>query len=99
MSQSFVTLNFLPKNKFKIDLVEGVTKTNFFSICYGALTTIGLLTFISYATNYVLIENLAYERDQIGTIVGNLQVVAEIELLCVFLHIGLLADKIGRRPI
>ena len=99
MSQSFVTLNFLPKNKFKIDLVEGVTKTNFFSICYGALTTIGLLTFISYATNYVLIENLAYERDQIGTIVGNLQVVAEIALLCVFLPIGLLADKIGRRPI
>jgi MFS family permease len=99
VSQSFVTLNFLPKNKFKIDLVEGVTKTNFFSICYGALTTIGLLTFISYATNYVLIENLAYERDQIGTIVGNLQVVAEIALLCVFLPIGLLADKIGRRPI
>ena len=99
MSQSFVTLNFLPKNKFKIDLVEGVTKTNFFSICYGALTTIGLLTFISYATNYVLIENLAYERDQIGTIVGNLQVVAEIALLCVFLPIGLLADKIGRRPV
>ena len=99
MSQSFITLNFLPKNKFKIDLVEGVTKTNFFSICYGALTTIGLLTFISYATNYVLIENLAYERDQIGTIVGNLQVVAEIALLCVFLPIGLLADKIGRRPV
>lgn len=99
MSQSFVTLNFLPKNKFKIDLVEGVTKTNFFSICYGALTTIGLLTFISYATNYVLIENLAYERNQIGTIVGNLQVVAEIALLCVFLPVGLLADKIGRRPV
>jgi len=99
VSQSFITLNFLPKNKFKIDLVEGVTKTNFFSICYGALTTIGLLTFISYATNYVLIENLAYERDQIGTIVGNLQVVAEIALLCVFLPIGLLADKIGRRPV
>ena len=99
MSQPFISLNFLPKKKFKIDLVEGVTKTNFFSICYGALTTIGLLTFISYATNYVLIENLSYQRDQIGTIVGNLQVVAEIVLLCVFLPIGLLADKIGRRPV
>ena len=40
-----------------------------------------------------------YQRDQIGTIVGNLQVVAEIVLLCVFLPIGLLADKIGRRPV
>jgi len=99
MNQPFISLNFLPKKKFKIDLVEGVTKTNFFSICYGALTTIGLLTFISYATNYVLIENLSYQRDQIGTIVGNLQVVAEIVLLCVFLPIGLLADKIGRRPV
>ena len=58
-----------------------------------------LLTFISYATTYVLLENLAYERDNIGTIVGNLQVIAEIALLCVFLPIGLLADKIGRRPV
>jgi MFS family permease len=100
MSQSFVTLNFLPKNKFKIDLVEGVTKTNFFSICYGALTTIGLLTFIQYATNYVLLENLKIEdKDQIGIIVGNLIVYSEIALLCVFLPIGLLADKIGRRPV
>ncbi len=99
MSQSFISLNFLPKGKFRVDLVEGVTKTNFFSICYGALTTIGLLTFISYATTYVLIENLSYQRNQIGTIVGDLQVVAEIALLIIFLPVGLIADKIGRRQV
>jgi len=99
MSQSFISLNFLPKGKFRVDLVEGVTKTNFFSICYGALTTIGLLTFISYATTYVLLENLSYQRDQIGTIVGDLQVVAEIALLIIFLPVGLIADKIGRRQV
>ena len=99
MSQSFVSLNFLPKGKYRIDLVEGVTKTNFFSLCYGALTTIGLLTFISYATTYVLIENLEYQRESIGTIVGDLQVVAEIALLMVFLPVGLIADKIGRRQV
>ena len=99
MSQPFISLNFLPKGKFRVDLVEGVTKTNFFSICYGALTTIGLLTFISYATTYVLIENLEYQRNQIGTIVGDLQVVAEIALLIVFLPVGLIADKIGRRQV
>ena len=99
MSQSFISLNFLPKGKFRVDLVEGVTKTNFFSICYGALTTIGLLTFISYATTYVLIENLEYQRNQIGTIVGDLQVVAEIALLIIFLPVGLIADKIGRRQV
>lgn len=99
MSQSYVSLNFLPKGKFRIDLVEGVTKTNFFSLCYGALTTIGLLTFISYATTYVLIENLEYQRESIGTIVGDLQVVAEIALLMVFLPVGLIADKIGRRQV
>jgi MFS family permease len=99
MSQSFLSLNFLPKGKFRVDLVEGVTKTNFFSICYGALTTIGLLTFISYATTYVLLENLSYQRDQIGTIVGDLQVVAEIALLIIFLPVGLIADKIGRRQV
>jgi len=99
MSQSFISLNFLPKGKFRVDLVEGVTKTNFFSICYGALTTIGLLTFISYATTYVLMENLSYQRNQIGTIVGDLQVVAEIALLIIFLPVGLIADKIGRRQV
>ena len=99
MGKSFQTLNFLPNGKFRIDLVEGVTKTNFFSICYGALTTIGLLTFISYATTYVLIENLEYQRASIGTIVGDLQVVAEIALLMVFLPVGLIADKIGRRQV
>ena len=99
MNESFQTLNFLPKGKFKVELVPGVSKTNFLSICYGALTTIGLLTFISYSTNYVLLENLAYERSQIGTIVGNLQVIAEIVLLAIFLPIGLIADKIGRRQV
>jgi len=99
MSQSFLSLNFLPKGKFRVDLVEGVTKTNFFSICYGALTTIGLLTFISYATTYVLLENLSYQRNQIGPIVGDLQVVAEIALLIIFLPVGLIADKIGRRQV
>ena len=99
MSQSYISLNFLPKGKFRVDLVEGVTKTNFFSICYGALTTIGLLTFISYATTYVLMENLSYQRNQIGTIVGDLQVVAEIALLIIFLPVGLIADKIGRRQV
>jgi len=99
MSQSFISLNFLPKGKFRVDLVEGVTKTNFFSICYGALTTIGLLTFISYATTYVLMENLSYQRNQIGTIVGDLQVAAEIALLIIFLPVGLIADKIGRRQV
>ena len=99
MNQSFISLNFLPKGKFRVDLVEGVTKTNFFSICYGALTTIGLLTFISYATTYVLMENLSYQRNQIGTIVGDLQVVAEIALLIIFLPVGLIADKIGRRQV
>ena len=99
MSQSFLSLNFLPKGRFRVDLVEGVTKTTFFSICYGALTTIGLLTFISYATTYVLIENLDYQRNQIGTIVGDLQVVAEIALLIIFLPVGLIADKIGRRQV
>ncbi len=99
MNQSFISLNFLPKGKFRVDLVEGVTKTNFFSICYGALTTIGLLTFISYATTYVLMENLSYQRNQIGTIVGDLQVAAEIALLIIFLPVGLIADKIGRRQV
>jgi len=99
MNESFKSLNFLPKGKFRIDLVPGVTKTNFYSICYGALTTIGLLTFIAYAVPIVLVENLGYQRDNIGTIIGDLAVVAEITLLLVFLPIGLIADKIGRRQV
>ena len=85
MSDSFLSIKVLGSSRYKVDLVEGVTRTNFLSICYAALTTIGLLTFISYATTYVVVENLNYQRDQIGTIVGDLQVVAEIVLLLVFL--------------
>ena len=108
MSESFQTLNFLPKGRFRVDLVPGVTKTNFLSICYGALTTIGLLTFIATATNYVLIENFGYieEFDAAGRRVGSLgkqiaflHAVAELVLLLVFLPVGLIADKIGRRPV
>ena len=99
MSDSFLSIKVLGSSRYKVDLVEGVTRTNFLSICYAALTTIGLLTFISYATTYVVVENLNYQRDQIGTIVGDLQVVAEIVLLLVFLPVGLIADKIGRRQV
>ena len=99
MSDSFLSIKVLGSSRYKVDLVEGVTRTNFPSICYAALTTIGLLTFISYATTYVVVENLNYQRDQIGTIVGDLQVVAEIVLLLVFLPVGLIADKIGRRQV
>ena len=99
MSDSFLSIKVLGSSRYKVDLVEGVTRTNFLSICYAALTTIGLLTFISYATTYVVVENLNYQRDQIGTIVGDLQVVAEIVLLLVFLPGGLIADKIGRRQV
>ena len=108
MSQSFLSLNFLPKGKFRVDFVEGVTKTNFFTICYGALTTIGLLTFIATATNYVLIENFGYTEEfdaagrrigSLGKQIGYLHAVAELVLLLVFLPVGLIADKIGRRPV
>ena len=99
MSDSFLSIKVLGSSRYKVDLVEGVTRVNFLSICYAALTTIGLLTFISYATTYVVVENLNYKRDQIGTIVGDLQVVAEIVLLLVFLPVGLIADKIGRRQV
>ena len=99
MSDSFLSIKVLGSSRYKVDLVEGVTRVNFLSICYAALTTIGLLTFISYATTYVVVENLNYQRDQIGTIVGDLQVVAEIVLLLVFLPVGLIADKIGRRQV
>jgi len=99
MDKSFLSIKVLGSSRYKVDLVEGVTRTNFLSICYAALTTIGLLTFISYATTYVVVENLNYQRDQIGTIVGDLQVVAEIVLLLVFLPVGLIADKIGRRQV
>ena len=55
MSDSFLSIKVLGSSRYKVDLVEGVTRTNFLSICYAALTTIGLLTFISYATTYVVV--------------------------------------------
>ena len=108
MSNSFLSIKVLGSSKFRIDMVDGVTKTHFLSICYAALTTIGLLTFISFATTYVLVANLGYAKEfdeagryigQLGRAVGDLQVVSEIALLLIFLPVGLIADKIGRSQV
>ena len=108
MNKNFLTIDLLPKGKFRIDMVEGVKKSHFLSICYAALTTIGLLTFISFATTYVLVANLGYAKEfdeagryigQLGKTLGDLQVISEIALLLIFLPVGLIADKIGRRQV
>ncbi len=80
-------------------LVPGVTKTHCFSLFFAAFTTIGLVAFITVGTNYILNTNLNIPTSEHGRINGDLHVLSEIVQILMFSTVGVLADRIGRRPV
>jgi len=82
-----------------IDLQDGVTQGNMWALLYAAFSTIGLLTFVSTATTFVLTANLGIPVTEQGTIAGDLVVVTEIGQFLIFGVVGVLSDRVGRRQI
>lgn len=80
-------------------LQPGVSRGNLLALFFGAFTSIGLLTFIALTTPYVLTVGMHIPRSQQGAISGDLHVWQEVVTLLVFGPLGLLADRIGRRPV
>ncbi len=80
-------------------LQPGVTRTNMFALFGGALTTIGLMTFMGIGTPMVLSESLGIPSANHGAISGYLHTWQEIVALAVFGAIGVLADRVGRRTV
>ena len=82
-----------------LELAEGVTKTNCIGLFVASFTIIGLLTYISTSTAFVLIEVLNVPESDRGRISGDLVFLTEITQILLFSAAGVVADRIGRRPV
>lgn len=82
-----------------ITLESGVTRRHAAVLLVAAFFTMGLATFDAFATPYVLSTAVGLPLDQQGAVVGRLNVYTEIVLLLVFAPLGVLADRVGRRPV
>ncbi len=79
-----------------VRLMPGISHGHAFALLWGAFATIGLLTFVSVATPYVLTVNLGIPENDQGTITGDLVFWAEITQILIFGLVGVAADRFGR---
>ena len=82
-----------------VDTAPGVTRLNMWVFLYASYATIGLLTFVTVGTPYVLSAHLGIPLAEQGRVTGDLTFWNEIALLAVFGPVGVLADRIGRREV
>ena len=83
----------------RIDLAEGITTTNGWTLMYASFATIGFLTFVNTGQAFILNANLGVARDEQGVLSGNLAFWNEIITIALAAPFGVLADKVGRRPL
>lgn len=82
-----------------IALAPGITRTNVSSKFFFAFITIAMLSGMSLLQPYVLTEHLGIPRGQQGTVSGDLSFWTEIVAILLFTPFGILADRIGRKPV
>ena len=82
-----------------LQLAEGISKKNCFGLFIASFTVIGLLTFISTSTAFVLVEVLNVPESERGRITGDLVFLTEITQILLFSAAGIVADRIGRKPV
>jgi len=82
-----------------IQLAPGVRPAHVLAKLFIAFTGIAMLSGVSFLTPYLLTEHLNLPRGQQGAVTGDLSFWVEIVALCLFYPFGMLADRIGRRPV
>jgi MFS family permease len=82
-----------------IELVPGVTRLNAITKLFASFVAIASLTGMSLLQGYILTEHLGLPRRIQGTVSGDLSFWTEIVMLVGFVPFGILADRIGRRPV
>jgi MFS family permease len=82
-----------------ISLAPGVTRGHFWSLMYTSFITIGMLAGVNILQSYLLSAHLQVPREAQGTVTGNLALWQEIIALLLIKPCGILADRIGRRPV
>jgi len=66
---------------------------------YASFITVAMLTGMNFLQGYVLSEHLGVPRGQQGTISGDLSLWTEVVAILLYNPVGILADRIGRRPV
>jgi MFS family permease len=82
-----------------VELMPGVSRANAITKLYTSGVTIAALTGMSLLQGYILTEHLDIPRRAQGTLSGDLSFWTEVVMLLLFIPFGVLADRIGRRPI
>ncbi len=88
-------LYFLPP----IHLTPGISRANVATKLYGAFIMVSLFTGMSFMNAYILEEHLGIPRGQQGTLSGDLTFWTEIISIFLMGPMGVLSDRIGRRPV
>jgi MFS family permease len=84
---------------FPLWLAPGISTANAWTFMLANFTVIGALAFLNVAQSYILTEHLKLAKDIQGTISGDLAFWNEIIIILLASPFGILADRIGRRPI
>ena len=83
-----------------IELASGVRLTHFWTYMYASLICIGMISNMNFSQPYILIEHLGIANAaEAGRITGQLTLITEIMSLLLIWPFGILADRIGRRPV
>ncbi len=83
-----------------IELARGVRVTHFWTYMYASLICIGMISNMNFSQPYILIEHLGIANPgEAGRITGQLTLITEIMNLLLIWPFGILADRIGRRPV
>jgi MFS family permease len=82
-----------------VELAPGISRTHFWALMYAAFITIGMLAGINILQSWVLTEHLRLSPDIQGTAAGNLILWQEVIAILLIKPWGILADRIGRRPV
>ena len=80
-------------------LAPGIRRSHVITKMYAAFIMVAMLAGISFLQGYLLTEHLHIPRGEQGTVSGNIMFWTEIVALCFFSPFGILADRIGRRPV
>jgi MFS family permease len=79
-------------------LKPDIRLSHFVTLLYGGFVSIALIVFVNIGQPYVLLENLGMDG-AVGTLTGSLAVAAEVTALLTIGYFGVLADRIGRKPL
>lgn len=82
-----------------IELAPGVSRGNLICFLFASFVTIGLFTYLTLLTPFILQVNLGLPEEQQGVVSGQLQFSQEIIILMVIGLWGAMSDRIGRRAV